>query len=136
MSYLGTNGRAEYNGPGRFDATETENVIYMNVKDVRKYIYSPGEAVDNEYIECSLYSQPVQGRGGQHMEMSFLQALFLSNIEGSLELVSGNQWEYHVAQKASAYKNSKCRLPLKIVFQSSIELCLLTPWVKDRCSCR
>lgn len=136
MSYFGANGRAENNGSGSFDVTETENVIYMDVKDVKKYIYTPGEAVDNDYIECSLYSQPVQGQGGQHMEMSFLQALFPSNIEGSLELVSGNQWEYHVVQKVSAYKNSKCRLPLKIFFLSSIGLCLLTPWVKDRCSCR
>ena len=118
MSYLGANGSGETNGPGRFDATETVNVIYMNVKDVRNYIDTPGAAADNEYKECSLCSQPVQGRGGQHMEMSFLQALFLSNIVGSLELASGNQWEYHVAQKASTYKNSKCRLPLKIFFFS------------------
>lgn len=54
MSYLGANGRAENNGPRTFNATEKENVIYMNVKDVKKYIHTPGEAVDNEYIEYTL----------------------------------------------------------------------------------
>lgn len=73
----------------------------MNVKDVRKYIYTPGAAVHGEYKEYSLCSQTVQGRGGRHMEMSFLQALFLYTV-GSQELVSGNQWEYCVAQKTSA----------------------------------
>lgn len=43
------NGRAGNNGPGRLDSIETENVIYMNVKDVKKYIYTPGAAVHNEY---------------------------------------------------------------------------------------
>lgn len=95
MSYFEANGRAGNNG--WFVAAETGNVICMNVKDVRRYIYTPGAAQHNEYIEFSLCSQPVQGRGSQHMEMSFLQAFFLSNIVRSLVLVSGNQWEYRIA---------------------------------------
>lgn len=66
----------------------------------------------------SLYCQLVWERAGQHMEMSLLQALFLSNMVGGLELVCGNKWEYHVAQKASTYKSGKRRLPLKIFFFS------------------
>lgn len=31
-----------------------QNVIYRNVKDVRKYIHTPGEAVDNEYTWCAV----------------------------------------------------------------------------------
>ena len=100
LSYLGANGREENNGPARFDATETENVIYMNVKDARNYVWATGAAAHNEYIEWSLYSQPVQGQGGQRMEMSLLEAFFFSsNIVGSLELVSGNHWGYCLCSK-------------------------------------
>lgn len=58
---------------GGFFASETEDVFNVNVKDVRKYIYIPGVAVLSEYTEQRLCSPPVQGHGGQHMEMSFIQ---------------------------------------------------------------
>lgn len=128
MSYFGGNGRADINGPGRFDATERENVIYKNVKHVRKYIYTPGAAVDSDYIEYSL-SLLLAGAGtrraayGNELPSGFIS----THIVASLELVPGNQWEYWVAQKSECLQERQMQTSIKVVFfffQSSIELSL------------
>lgn len=83
LSSLGANGRHGNNRPGWFDATQTENIIFMNT------IYAPDAAVCSEHKVCGLCFQPGQGQGGHHMEISFLQALFL-DIVGHQELAFDN----------------------------------------------
>lgn len=79
-----------------------ENVIYLNVKDVMKYSIYPRCSCSQwmHAAERRLGSQTVQGPGGWHMEMSFLQASFLY-IVAYEQLAFGVQWENRSWQKAS-----------------------------------
>lgn len=79
-----------------------ENVIYLNVKDVMKYSIYPRCSCSQwmRAAEHCLCSQTVQGPGGWHMEMSFLQASFLY-IVAYEQLAFGVQWENRPWQKVS-----------------------------------
>lgn len=76
------------------------NVIYLNVKDVMKYSIYPRCSCSQwlRAAERRLCSQTVQGPGGWHMEMSFLQASFLY-IVAYEQLAFGVQWEHRPWQK-------------------------------------
>lgn len=78
-----------------------ENVIYLNVKDVMKYSIFPRCSCSQwmRAAERRLGSETVQGPGGWHMEMSFLQASFLY-IVAYEQLAFGVQWENRSWQKA------------------------------------